>query len=203
MARYFLNFPKVYHSFDNKFGVLVTDLTKRVGLNQRLGNNTAMVYYKYQIQEGDTPEIIAEKYYGDAEKHWLVLMANNIIDPYKDWPKTYNEFLIYINEKYGSTAAAKSQIHHYEKIITTTDNYSGTVDRRTYIIDQTSYNQIVPTTTTRKFPNGTSVTVEVNKRQVDSYQYEEELNESKRNIRLINSEFANQAYSELKMLLSK
>ena len=41
---------------------------------------------------GDTPEIIASKYYGDPEKHWIVLLANDIINPFFDFPLNYQEF---------------------------------------------------------------------------------------------------------------
>ena len=37
----------------------------------------------YDVKDGETPEMIAHKYYGDVNLHWIVLIANDIIDYYK------------------------------------------------------------------------------------------------------------------------
>ncbi|NBR22608.1 MAG: hypothetical protein EBU08_02235, partial [Micrococcales bacterium] len=67
-------------------------------------NNTA-VYYEYNIQDSDTPEIIANKFYGDSEKHWVVMMLNDIVDPQFDWPLDQRTIISYINEKYSANAS--------------------------------------------------------------------------------------------------
>jgi hypothetical protein len=61
------------------------------------------LYYTYDIQEGDTPEIIAHKYYGDSYRYWIVLFANELLDPQWDWPMTYKMFEQYLADKYPST----------------------------------------------------------------------------------------------------
>ncbi len=63
----------------------------------------ALIYYPYYVKDNETPEIIAYKYYNDASKHWLVMLANDIVDPQYDWPLDYNSFIRYIASKYGST----------------------------------------------------------------------------------------------------
>jgi hypothetical protein len=202
MARYFSKFPNILHSFDGINGVLVKDIMVRVKMSDSVLNNT-LLYYKYDVGEGDTPEMIAEKYYGDAEKHWLVLMCNSIIDPFYEWPLTYQQFLKFIIDKYGSQSNALSTIHHYEKIVTTTDNYTNTTTIKTYIIDLTAYNsmQAEPFTVSKIFPNGKSVTVTTSRKVVDSFEYENSLNESRRTIQILNSSFAYQAEQELNRLL--
>ena len=82
-------------------------------------------YYEYVIKEGETPEILAEKYYGDSEAHWLVLMTNNITDAQYDWPLGYDAFNKYMINKYGSIQNAQTTIHHYERIRKVVDNISG------------------------------------------------------------------------------
>ena len=72
-----------------------------------------IVYYPYTIAEGERPDIIASNYYGDERYAWLVLLANNVIDPYYQWPLSTNEFNDYIMDKYGSVAEAFTQIAFY------------------------------------------------------------------------------------------
>lgn len=202
MARYFSKFPNLNYSLDGKNGVLLKDIMVRVKMSDSVLNNT-LLYYKYDVQEGDTPEIVAEKYYGDPEKHWLVLMCNSIIDPFYQWPLTYQQFTKFINDKYGSQATALSTVHHYEKVVTTTDNFSNTTTTQAYKIDLTAYNsmQAEPFTVTKSFSNGRTITVTTSRRIVDSFDYENELNESKRKIQLLKASFAYQAEQELNRLL--
>ena len=203
MAKYFSKFPKLVHSNDNVAGTLVTNLMTRIKLTDSVLNNF-LVYYKYDIQEGDTPEIIAEKYYGDAEKHWLVLLSNQIIDPFYEWPMSYQQFSAYIDEKYGSQAAALATNHHYEKIITSVDSLTSITTTNVYQIDLTAYTNMSSSlgTVSKSFGNGVNVTVTTSRREIDCYQYENELNESRRNIQLLEASYAYQVDSELNRLLS-
>jgi hypothetical protein len=202
MAKYFSKFPNINYSINGLNGVILKDIMVRIKMSDSILNNT-LLYYKYDIQEGDTPEIVAEKYYGDAEKHWLVLMSNSIMDPFYEWPLTYQQFLSFINDKYGSQATALSTIHHYEKIVTSFDNFSNVTTTNVYQIDLTAYNsmQAEPLSVTKTFANGKSVRVTTSRRIVDSYEYENTLNESRRNIQLLNASFAYQAEQELNRLL--
>jgi len=95
MSKYFNYFPKTVYSTANNLTQtdIVTNITSRFGFEQSLRENTS-AYYKYSIQDGDTPEIIASKFYGDPEKHWMVLAYNNIIDPQWDWPMEYNTLMV-------------------------------------------------------------------------------------------------------------
>lgn len=186
MPRYFNKFPKLLYT-KNSNTTLVTNLLARVDtIKSKL--DSASLFYTYDIQEGDTPELIASKYYDDAELHWVVLMFNDMYDPFYDWPMHYQQFQSYIVDKYGDVATAMATHHHYEKTISTLDSYSGETTKNTYMIDLNSYNAAVVGTITRTFPNGQTVTVTTAKRNVDSYVYEEELNESKRTIKLIKSD---------------
>ena len=98
MSRYFNEFPKLIYTRD-KVTNLVTNLLTRVA-KVKGEIDTSSLYYDYNIKDGDTPEIIASKYYGDAELHWVVLIFNDIIDPFYDWPMEYRQFQSYITEKY-------------------------------------------------------------------------------------------------------
>ncbi len=85
MSKCFSYFPKTVYTLDSSNADAVTSIVSRFGFESSFKNNTA-VYYEYNIQDSDTPEIIASKFYGDSEKHWVVLMLNQIVDPQFDWP---------------------------------------------------------------------------------------------------------------------
>lgn len=159
-----------------------------------------MVYYNYDIQEGDTPEIIAHKYYGDSYRYWIVLFANQLLDPQWDWPMTSSVFQSYLTEKYG-TFAIYSEAHHYEKIITQYDANSQTTTVETIIIDEGEYNTLVDSTNTYTLPSG-PVTITTTKLAVSYYDYESRMNENKRNIRILNSRYVDQLESQFKSLMA-
>jgi hypothetical protein len=199
MQAYLNKFPKLFYTKDNKTTV-VTNLLIRIATIK--GNiDPAAIYYQYDIQEGDTPEIIAHKYYGDSGYHWVVMLFNDIYDPFYDWPMTYQQFTEFIISKYGSQAAALSTTKQYEKIVSTTDGYSQTTTSNTYIIDLTSYTNLIPSTITKSFPNGTTVKIETSKRLLDAYTHELELNESKRKIKLIKKELIGSVKKQFDMLM--
>ena len=63
----------------------VVNILKRIGVSSELRNETDM-FVEYDVVDGDTPEIIADKLYGNPEFNWLVLLFNDVIHPYYDWP---------------------------------------------------------------------------------------------------------------------
>lgn len=71
------------------------------------------VFYPYFIKDGERPDTIAYDYYGSSDYAWLVLLANQIIDPYYQWPLTDAEFHDYLIAKYGHVYPLKTQISHY------------------------------------------------------------------------------------------
>jgi hypothetical protein len=101
MAKFFNYFPKtVYTANTNSSGLdTVTNIISRFGFEQKLKDNSA-AFYKYSIQDSDTPEIIAHKFYENSERHWIVLMFNDILDPQFDWPLDYKTLISFIDEKY-------------------------------------------------------------------------------------------------------
>lgn len=92
--KYFENFPLIEYE-----GRKVRDISRRASFIKALSNNP-YVYYPYTVSEGERAEAVAQFYYGSVDYVWLVYMANNIIDPYHEWPmdpQTFNEYLV---EKY-------------------------------------------------------------------------------------------------------
>ena len=99
---YFQNFPLIpYDSVGNGQYKLVTNLLKRVALRAKVRTNT-LLFDTYNVLEGQTPEMIADKLYGDPNLHWIVMYVNNITDRYHQWPLTTPQFLAFINDKYSN-----------------------------------------------------------------------------------------------------
>lgn len=101
---YFEHFPKIY--YDYKIGKntdikIVTDITRNVRVIKDVLSNITL-YDEYDIKEGETPEIIADKFYGSPLYHWVVMLTNERYDYVNDFPLPYAELEKHIKEKYGS-----------------------------------------------------------------------------------------------------
>ena len=123
---YFDSFPVIF--YDSSGDLIfkdVTNLLRRVGLRTKVRTNS-LLYDTYNVKEGETPEIIAHKLYGDSELHWIVLLVNNVTDRYHQWPMNYSQFLQYINDKYVNADGTSNVdgVHHYE-ITQTSGRQSG------------------------------------------------------------------------------
>ena len=92
--KYFENFPLIEYE-----GRRVRDISRRTNFVKAVSNNPYL-YYPYTVAEGERAEDIAQFYYGSVDYVWLVYMANNIIDPYHEWPMDPQTFNDYIVEKY-------------------------------------------------------------------------------------------------------
>jgi len=62
--------------------------------------NDSFVYYEYSVKDSDTPEVIAEKYYGSPYYFWVLFFANQINDYNYDWVMDEDKFNRYLKEKY-------------------------------------------------------------------------------------------------------
>jgi hypothetical protein len=204
-STYFSNFPFVRYTLNPSpqpnEAEWVTDIFRRSApLAQVL--SSARLFYPYQVKDGETAEIVAHKYYGSMNYYWVVTLLNGIVDPLLDWPKTYANFTRYVVDKYGSIASAMSTTHHYSMTHTKQDSL-GNKSTQTFIIDADKYatlTSLVPEVYT--FANGVTVTKTTTRSVVDCYTYEQELNESKRNIRLLKIDYLPQVVRELEGLLA-
>ena len=114
---YFKEFPKVVI---NKQEVL--DITRKVSLSSAL-KFSSIDYSNYSLQDGDTPEMIAHYYYDDVELAWLVLLSNDIVDPYTQWYKTQEQLEEYIKVQYetqsGTTGDVEITTYDENEVATT------------------------------------------------------------------------------------
>ena len=107
---YFQKFPYTLYSLDDgKSGQLIQNILLRNKILDAVKNNYS-VYDEYDIKDGDTPEILAYKFYGDSNLHWLILHMNEILDPRFDWPLDSQKLQDHLNSKYSDI----NNIDHYE-----------------------------------------------------------------------------------------
>ena len=82
---YFERFPTYeYDLKNNDQRTLITDLLRRVNLRSNVSANT-LVFDEYTVADGEQPDTVASKYYGNSMYHWVVVTVNNIQSRY-DWP---------------------------------------------------------------------------------------------------------------------
>ena len=113
---YFEKFPLYeYDLQDNQEQILITDILRRVNLRSNVAANT-LVFDFYDCKDGETPEIVADKYYGDPELHWIIITINNITSRY-DWPLDQPALSSFVSDKYADT----NGVHHYEISATSGD----------------------------------------------------------------------------------
>ena len=173
---YFREFPTIiYDSVGDGNFKDVKNLLRRVGLRVAVRTNI-LLYDTYDVKEGETPEIIASKLYGDPELHWVILMINNVTDRFHQWPMSTPQFLDFINDKYSNPDG----IHHYE-----VPQSSGNTKTKIEIfneVDEDAYTGITPIT---------------------NREYEESRQDDLRQIRLIDPTYVGQFVSEFKTLMKE
>lgn len=209
MANYFSIFPKVIYSFDEyKTSEFVSDITARFSFEEELKENSA-AFFKYAIHDGDTPEIIASKYYNSPNKHWIILMMNNIIDPQYDWPLDYNSLNSYIDLKYlpsansntsgDGIAWSQSNIKSYYTIEKVT-NPNNNIVSTSYEVDANTYANTAYSNDVILLEDGNTITIEIDKFTKSYYDYELEENEKKREIKLLRKDFLPAIEKELQRI---
>jgi hypothetical protein len=196
---YFSPFPTTQYKIPNSTkSIPVTDITRRFSLSNFL-KNTKVAFDTYHLQDGDRPDTVAYGYYKDVSMDWLVLLVNEIHDPYFQWYISYEEFNSYLRDKYYEKHLkyllttddvnkhrtpleyAVNITHHYEMIIQPAyiQNDAGTqrvVSEKTLVVDYATFASL--TDAERKY--GTA-----NDGGISIYEHEAALNEDRRKIYLL------------------
>lgn len=167
---YFKRFPRIYYEFvinDKKVKKVVKDITINVRIQKEILNNFTL-YDEYDLRDTDTPEIISYKLYDTAVYHWVVMLCNLKFDWRNDFPLPVYEFEEYLKDKYQTDISnLYNQIHHYEDL-------RGFVVNSDYVIPY-GWGEL----------SGTAAI------PITVYNYESDLNEKKRRIKVISKENLN------------
>ena len=136
---------------------VVPDIFRRVHLDKYFQNRLHL--QEYYISDQESPEIVADKFYGSSKYHWLVIIANNIVDVKREWPLSNNSLVAYCDEKYGE--GNRTAVHHYVM----TEDKTVIVDWDATLVANGSY------------------------QAVTNLEYETDLNDAKRQILLLHKQF--------------
>ena len=157
---YFTNFGKIlYDPIGDNNPKLVTNIMSRVRMRAHMKKNVIMLD-TYDVQENESPEIVADKHHGSPYYHWVVMLLNDISDVNHDWVKSTRQLQKYLLTKYTETQL--NETHHYE-ISQTSGDTTTTIE-----VENSTY------------PSATAIT---------NYEYEVALNESKRSIDLLRNDY--------------
>lgn len=176
---WFQKFPTMGYDIDGsgekQFAV---NILQRLKMRDIL-KKTWLIFYEYDVKDTDTPEILAYNLYGNANYYWIVMLANDMVDPVFDWPLTFDQMIETIRATYTTTQRdgleyAHQTIHHYE-------------DLDGYIIDEYSYNRLP----------------DVERKKVSIYDWHFVENEKKRRIRLLDERFVDEIDKEADSLLKR
>ena len=228
---YFKSFPYTYYSLDDASTVqVVTNITNRVTLSEEVKSNLGL-YDEYDIKDGETPELVADKFYNNSELHWLVLHYNDIIDPRFDWPLDTNNLNRYAASKYADVNA----VHHYEDVngnytngnvylissgAFNNFNVNDAITNNTnkgigYITEKISTSNVKVTITTGGFKTGDQIlqssntnnkanvtsTIVLSGIPITNFTFEDETNESKRRIKLLKASYVDSIVNDFKKKL--
>ena len=176
---YFDNFPVIRYGSTDGTIKNVTNLLRRVAVRSKVKTNSSL-FDTYDVKNGETPEIIADKLYDDPKLHWIIMLLNNVTDRYHDWPMSEQQFNTYLNEKYSNPDG----IHHHE--IT---QESGDTTQKIEV-----YDPDLISSDTDAYTSATAIT---------NREFEESEQDKKRKIRLLDPVFVDQFVDEFRSLIKE
>jgi hypothetical protein len=210
-SSYFSNFPQIQYG-----GQTVPNIALRAKFIDSVLQNKS-VFYPYTVKDGEKPEDVAFNYYDSADLVWLVLLFNQVIDPYYDWPMSSRQFTLHVNAKYESVPGAGDGIQNAQSTISyyrmnptvwyldTASN--GFVSQDTYLLDPSLF----PTYVAQSQDPGVVITPDSFAQVTDPeswtpvYAYDDEFqqNEAKRSIKLLDKRYAQQVVNQFQQVMSQ
>lgn len=175
---YFANIPGLLYDMLGSGNLTAcVNIMQRVGIKDTI-KNMKVEMYKWTVPRGDRITDVADKYYGWSGYHWVIMLANDIVDPYLDWVMTDDELASFIRKQYGTPQKdgllyAYQTTHHYE------DFRGNPIDYATFL-----------------------ETPENERRRVTVWEYWNERNDSLANIYLIDKKYLSQIEEELYNLMN-
>ena len=178
MANYFRSIPSTSYDIwgtEPRNYQSVTNIMKRVKFKPEVLEDISE-YYPYFVRDGERPDIISYNQYETVAFAYLIILINDIQDPIFDWPLSTQQFEQFIMNKYGSLDSAMVTIKNYYQIVRAEVPRTGTSERVPevkFIVDETTYNSL-------------DQSLRISQ---TNYDWEDELNNDKKEIRLISPDF--------------
>jgi|TARA_R100000152_G_C6743463_1_gene167177 hypothetical protein len=187
---YFRELPNLQYQspYSNRISsesyITAKNIFRRMKIRDDL-KNVFSVFNKYEINDGDRPDNVAKELYGKSSFDWVVLITANIVNVRDEWPLSSKELYDFTVSKYGLTKI--NEVRHHET--TEVKNNRGIVILpKGKVVDDDF-----------KIPNPENINAELNPvRGVTYYEYESILNEEKRNIDVLRSEYLQQFLNDIR-----
>ena len=185
MSEFFQHYPQIDYNISGtappKFKTAINIMQRAKFRN--VVQNDVVQYFPYSIAEAERPDITSYNVYGDVKYTWLIFLINDIHDPIYEWPLATRDLTNFVKDKYGSITVAKNLVHHYEQILRTRVEATGTIEaipEAKIEVDVTTYNALA----------------DADRNIVYCYNWELDRNESKRDIKLIDAMYVGDVMTE-------
>ena len=198
MSSYFQRVPDfnyVSRLPDSKIGdyVRVKNLFKKGKLREDIFQNVAF-FEKYKIVGDDRPDNVAFEIYDDSSLDWVILLSNNILNIQSEWPLPQTDFDRFVLDKYGDYNTLYNGIHHYETI--EIKNTQGVTIVPAGLQVDSSYS-----VSYYDFFTDLQVTTGNLAIPVTNYEYEEKVENDKRNIFILKSRYLNIVFDDMEEIM--
>jgi hypothetical protein len=199
MSSYFQRVPDfnyVSRLPDSKIGdyVRVKNLFKKGKLREDIFQNLAF-FEKYKIVGDDRPDNVAFEVYDDSSLDWLVLLSNNVLNVQSEWPLPQTDFDRFVLDKYGDYNTLYNGIHHYETI--EIKNTQGVTIVPAGLQVDSSYS-----VSYYDFFTDLQVTTGNLATPITNYEYEEKIDNDKRNIFILKSRYLNIVFDDMEEIMA-
>ena len=169
--------PELLYNFSSKpvdpDFLLVKNIWRRAQILVEFKSELTL-FTEITVGDGERPEDVATRFYNNPFYNWTILVVNDIVDYYKQWPRSITQLQSYIKEKYDNEAATK---HHVTKEVK---------DANGNIIVPSG--KVVPSNFQVAYYDGTTTVTQTPVVSVSNAQYETELNSKKQQIQIVKPE---------------
>ena len=174
--------------------ITVKNLFKRGNLADDIFQDLT-IFTKYEIKGDDRPDNVANKVYEDPDLDWVILLANNIINIQSEWPMPQRDFDRYLLDKY-ETYEKLNEIHHYETLECKNTVGAVVVPKGLWVESDYSVTYYDWYAGAEMTKSSSDIVV-----SVTNYEYEDNLENEKRNIYLLKPKYLNIIKDDLKEMM--
>ena len=175
--------------------IAVKNLFKKAELRPDIFQDLS-TFQKYQIKGDDRPDNVAEDFYQDSSLDWLVLTCNNIINVQTEWPMSQRDFDKFLLDKYGTYANLEST-HHHETLEVKNSKGVVMLEKGLEVESDFSFSYYDWWLKEQKTVATANLVTEVT-----NYQYEEKIEDAKRNIFLLKVRYLNLVTDDLEEIMT-
>ena len=152
-------------------------------------------FTKYSVEGNDRPDNVAHKVYENSDLDWVILLANNITHIPTEWPMPQNDFDRFLLDKYDTYDTLDNGVHHHETIEVKDSNDVTMVPAGLEVSSDFT------TTYYDYFISGMVTKLDIT-RPVTNYEYEEKIENKKRNIYILKQEYVSVVMDDIEELMA-